>query len=136
MAFITKFSKFKNVQSAKSSQMMDTARLHAFTDPLVLKSTFTTNTVTTAYKLPDLPYGYNELEPIVSAEIMELHHKKHHATYVNNLNAALEKYSGAQAKNDVATMISLQGAIKFNGGGHVNHSIFWTNLAPTKKRRR
>jgi len=112
---------------------MDTARLHAFTDPLVLKSTFTTNTVTTAYKLPDLPYRYNELEPIVSAEIMELHHKKHHATYVNNLNAALEKYSGAQAKNDVATMISLQGAIKFNGGGHVNHSIFWTNLAPTKK---
>eukprot|EP00742_Colponemidia_sp_Colp-10_P000817 GILJ01000886.1.p1 GENE.GILJ01000886.1~~GILJ01000886.1.p1 ORF type:complete len:228 (+),score=40.82 GILJ01000886.1:42-686(+) len=85
---------------------------------------------TKSFKLPDLPYDFNALEPVISAEIMQLHHGKHHAAYVNNLNAAVEKYQNAEAKNDVATMISLQSAIKFNGGGHVNHSIFWKNLAP------
>eukprot|EP00287_Rhodomonas_sp_CCMP768_P005293 CAMPEP_0196717044 /NCGR_PEP_ID=MMETSP1091-20130531/465_1 /TAXON_ID=302021 /ORGANISM="Rhodomonas sp., Strain CCMP768" /LENGTH=179 /DNA_ID=CAMNT_0042057267 /DNA_START=171 /DNA_END=710 /DNA_ORIENTATION=+ len=63
---------------------------------------------------------------------MTLHHGKHHATYVANLNAAMEKYADAEAKKDVAAMIALQGAIKFNGGGHVNHSIFWTNLCSPK----
>jgi len=82
------------------------------------------------YTLPDLPYDYNALEPVVSAQIMEIHHTKHHNAYVTNLNAALEKYADAENKGDVAAMIALQGAIKFNGGGHVNHSIFWTNLAP------
>jgi Fe-Mn family superoxide dismutase len=127
------------------------------------------------------------LEPVVSAEIMELHHKKHHQTYVTALNAAAEKYAEvgpqcgswplegtsyclrlhtyqvnacawqADSKGDVATMIALEGALKFNGGGalrrvflsrscvlpqlkpvagagHVNHSIFWTNLVPPKVR--
>ncbi len=83
-----------------------------------------------AYQLPDLPYDYNALEPVISAEIMEIHHKKHHAAYVKNLNAALEKYAEAESKGDVAGMIAHQSAIKFNGGGFVNHSIFWTNLAP------
>jgi len=69
---------------------------------------------------------------VISGEIMELHHKKHHQTYVTNLNASLQKYADAEAKKDISTMIQLQGAIKFNGGGHVNHSIFWTNLAPVK----
>ncbi len=50
--------------------------------------------------------------------------------YVTNLNVALEKQAAAEAKGDIAALIALQGAIKFNGGGHVNHSIFWTNLAP------
>src|SRR5207244_3540472 len=63
----------------------------------------------------------------------ELHYKKHHNGYVTNLNAALEKYHDAEAKNDLAAMIALQKAIRFNGGGHVNHSIFWTNLAPVSK---
>ena len=85
------------------------------------------------HELPDLPYDYSELEPVISAEIMELHHSKHHNAYVTNLNIALEKYAEAEAKGDVATMIAMQGAIKFNGGGHVNHSIFWTNLAPQSK---
>ncbi|CAE7694588.1 SOD2 [Symbiodinium sp. KB8] len=85
------------------------------------------------FTLPDLPYGPGELEPYVSGAIMELHHGKHHATYVNNLNAALDKYASAEKAGDVAEMIALQGAIKFNGGGHVNHSIFWTNLAPPNK---
>lgn len=82
------------------------------------------------YKLPDLPYDFNALEPVISAEIMELHYTKHHNAYVTNLNKALEKRAEAQAKNDLETLIDLQSAIKFNGGGHINHSIFWTNLAP------
>eukprot|EP00466_Bigelowiella_natans_P020703 jgi/Bigna1/41304/e_gw1.51.118.1 len=85
----------------------------------------------TKHALPDLNYDYGALEPTVSAKIMELHHSKHHQTYVTNLNAALETYADAEAKGDTAKMIALQGAIKFNGGGHVNHTIFWENLAPT-----
>jgi Fe-Mn family superoxide dismutase len=70
---------------------------------------------------------------VISAEIMNLHYNKHHATYVANLNKALEQYADAEQKNDIAALIALQSAIKFNGGGHVNHSIFWTNLAPKSK---
>ena len=88
-----------------------------------------TRTIVTA-KLPDLAYDYGALEPVISGEIMQLHHAKHHNTYVTNFNVAMEKYAEAELKGDVATMISLQGAIKFNGGGHVNHSLFWKNLAP------
>lgn len=87
----------------------------------------------TPYKLPDLPYDFSALEPVISAEIMQLHYSKHHNAYVTNLNAALEKYHDAESKGDIAAMIALQQAIKFNGGGHVNHSIFWTNLAPISK---
>jgi Fe-Mn family superoxide dismutase len=61
---------------------------------------------------------------------MQLHHSKHHQTYVNNLNAAEEKLSEATAKKDVSAAIALQPALKFNGGGHINHSIFWKNLCP------
>ena len=82
------------------------------------------------YQLPQLPYDFNALEPVISAEIMTLHYDKHHRGYVTNLNKALEQYAEAEKKSDVAAMIALQAAIKFNGGGHVNHSIFWTNLAP------
>jgi len=80
--------------------------------------------------LPDLPYDYGELEPVISGKIMELHHSKHHATYVNNVNAAITQLEEAEAKKDTAKVASLQQAFRFNGGGHVNHSIFWTNLAP------
>lgn len=82
------------------------------------------------YKLPDLAYDFNALEPVISGEIMQLHYSKHHNAYVTNLNAALEKYHEAESRGDMAAMISHQQAIRFNGGGHVNHSIFWTNLAP------
>ncbi len=85
------------------------------------------------YKLPEMPYDFSALEPVISGQIMELHYTKHHQAYVTNLNAALEKYHEAATKSDVAQMIALQAAIKFNGGGHVNHSIFWTNLAPVSK---
>jgi Fe-Mn family superoxide dismutase len=84
------------------------------------------------YQLPPLPYDFNALEPVISAEIMNLHYSKHHQTYVTNLNKALEQYHSAECKNDLQTMISLQPAIRFNGGGNINHTIFWTNLAPQK----
>ena len=85
------------------------------------------------YQLPDLPYDYSALEPVISAEIMELHYTKHHKGYVTNLNSALEKYCGAEAKNDLPAMVALQPAIKFNGGGHINHTIFWELLSPIGK---
>jgi hypothetical protein len=72
-----------------------------------------------AYKLPDLPYAYAALEPVISGTIMELHHSKHHAGYVANLNKALEEYADAEAKRDLQKMIALQGAINFNGGGRM-----------------
>jgi Fe-Mn family superoxide dismutase len=63
---------------------------------------------------------------------MQLHHSKHHNAYVTNYNAALEKLEAAIAKNDITSIVTQQQAIKFNGGGHLNHSIFWKNLAPPK----
>lgn len=85
------------------------------------------------YKLPALPYDFAELEPVISAEIMTLHYTKHHQAYVNNLNAALEKYAEAESKQDLQQMVAIQPAIRFNGGGNINHSIFWTNLIAEKK---
>jgi Fe-Mn family superoxide dismutase len=70
-----------------------------------------------------MPYGYGELEPTISGEIMEIHHKKHHAAYVNNLNIALEKYTAAEKSNNIAEMISLQSAIKFNGNALQYYSL-------------
>uniref|UniRef100_UPI001939B443 superoxide dismutase [Mn], mitochondrial-like n=1 Tax=Styela clava TaxID=7725 RepID=UPI001939B443 len=86
--------------------------------------------VRSKHTLPDLPYDYKSLEPTISEEIMRLHHCKHHATYVTNLNAAEEKLAEAQVKSDATAIINLAPALKFNGGGHINHSIFWTNLSP------
>lgn len=64
---------------------------------------------------------------------MELHHSKHHNTYVTNLNAAEEALSKALSANDVHGTVASQAAIKFNGGGHINHSFFWKALAPTSQ---
>lgn len=80
-----------------------------------------------AATLPDLPYDYNALEPAISAEIMEIHHTKHHNAYVTNLNATVEKMDAAMAAGNVSAIIALQGALKFNGGGHINHTLFWEN---------
>ncbi|PCH37083.1 manganese superoxide dismutase [Wolfiporia cocos MD-104 SS10] len=79
------------------------------------------------HTLPDLPYAYDALEPHISGQIMKLHHQKHHQTYVNGLNAAEESYTKASSPKE---KILLQPALKFNGGGHINHSLFWRNLAP------
>lgn len=69
------------------------------------------------FSLPDLPYDYGALEPAISGEIMQLHHKKHHQAYVTNYNKALEQLDDAISKGDAPTIARLQGAIKFNGGG-------------------
>src|SRR5207244_7992929 len=74
------------------------------------------------------------LEPHISAQIMELHHSKHHQTYITNLNAALKTQAEAVQSSDITTQVSLQQAIKFNAGGHINHSLFWQNLAPANSK--
>jgi Fe-Mn family superoxide dismutase len=78
--------------------------------------------------LPDLPYDYSALSPVISAETMEIHHSKHHNAYVTNINVALERLDGAVSAGDVSAIVGLQGALKFNGGGHLNHALFWENL--------
>ncbi|CAG0913050.1 unnamed protein product [Notodromas monacha] len=93
-------------------------------------SSYSVLTAKLKHTLPDLPYDYNALEPTISAEIMQLHHGKHHNTYVTNLNVAEEKLEEAKAKNNIKAIIALGPALKFNGGGHINHSIFWQNLSP------
>uniref|UniRef100_UPI001CB94680 superoxide dismutase [Mn], mitochondrial-like n=1 Tax=Erigeron canadensis TaxID=72917 RepID=UPI001CB94680 len=85
------------------------------------------------FTLPDLAYDYGALEPAISGEIMQIHHQKHHQAYITNYNKALEQLDDAIAKGDASTAVKLQSAIKFNGGGHVNHSIFWKNLAPIRE---
>ena len=82
------------------------------------------------YTLPDLGYDYAALEPSLSGRIMELHHDKHHQTYVNGANQALEQLAEARDKNDFGTINQLQKNLAFNLAGHVNHTIFWENLSP------
>ncbi|KAK0710378.1 Manganese/iron superoxide dismutase [Apiosordaria backusii] len=83
--------------------------------------------------LPDLPYDYNALEPYISSKIMELHHKKHHQTYVTGLNSALENIAKAEEKGDFTKAASVAPLLNFHGGGHINHSLFWENLAPASR---
>ncbi|PPF86159.1 superoxide dismutase [Subtercola sp. Z020] len=82
------------------------------------------------YTLPDLPYDYAALEPHISATIMQLHHDKHHATYVAGANTANSALADARDKGDLAAVNKFEKDLAFNLGGHVNHSIFWTNLTP------
>lgn len=83
------------------------------------------------YVLPELPYAYDALEPHISAEIMELHHSKHHQNYVNGANAALEKLEAARKEGSIAAVVTaLSKDLAFNLGGHTNHSLFWENLGP------
>ncbi|MCL2786928.1 MAG: superoxide dismutase [Micrococcales bacterium] len=84
----------------------------------------------TTYTLPDLPYDYSALEPHISGRIMELHHDKHHAAYVAGANQALAQLAEAEAAGTYATVNMLQKNLAFNLAGHVNHTIFWTNLSP------
>jgi len=82
------------------------------------------------YVLPELPYDYAALEPHISAEIMTLHHDKHHKAYVDGANTTLEKLHEAREKNDFAAIAALEKALGFHVSGHVLHSIFWQNLTP------
>ena len=83
-----------------------------------------------AYTLPDLPYDFGALEPHYSAEILELHHDKHHAAYVTGANTTLEKLEKARAANDFDSIVGLEKTLAFNVSGHVLHSLFWKNLSP------
>jgi Fe-Mn family superoxide dismutase len=82
------------------------------------------------YVLPDLPYDYSALEPHISGRIMELHHDKHHQTYVTGANTALEKLADARASNSFDTINQYEKNLAFNLAGHVNHSVFWPNMSP------
>jgi len=92
-----------------------------------------------AHSVPPLPYDYNALEPHIDEQTMRIHHDKHHAAYVNNLNAALEKHPELQNKSaeDLVKDINsipeaIRGAVRNNGGGHVNHTMFWEIMGPGK----
>jgi len=82
------------------------------------------------YSLPDLPYDYGALEPSISGQIMELHHSKHHQAYVAGTNTALEQLAEARSTNALGTVNMLSKNLAFNLAGHVNHSVFWTNMSP------
>ncbi len=82
------------------------------------------------YTLPDLDYDYGALEPHISAQIMQLHHDKHHAAYVAGANTALEKLAAARESGDFAAINKLEKDLAFHLGGHINHSVFWKNMSP------
>jgi Fe-Mn family superoxide dismutase len=90
-----------------------------------------------AHQLPSLPYAFEALEPHIDAQTMQIHHGKHHQAYINNLNAALEAHPDLQSKS-VEDLIkdlnalpeAIRTAVRNNGGGHANHSLFWTLMAP------
>ena len=90
-----------------------------------------------AHQLPNLPYAFDALEPHIDARTMEIHHGKHHAGYVAKLNAALEGHADLQAKSVEELLAGLKTlpdeiktAVRNNGGGHANHSLFWTIMSP------
>ncbi|WP_110928716.1 superoxide dismutase [Bacillus massiliglaciei] len=92
----------------------------------------------TTYSLPELSYGFNALEPVIDQKTMEIHYGKHHQTYVNNLNAALEGQKELQEKTLSELLVNLEAvpesirtAIRNNGGGHLNHTLFWEVIAPS-----
>jgi len=94
-----------------------------------------------AHSLPDLSYAYDALEPVIDARTMEIHHTKHHNTYVTSLNTALERHDELAAKS-VEDLISdldsvpedIRTAVRNHGGGHANHSLFWQLMAPEGER--
>lgn len=96
-----------------------------------LKRGFMTTGQVTRVSMKHLPYEIGGLEPVISGHLMDFHYGKHHRTYVNNLNNLLEQQAEANARGDFQKAISLSQAIKFNGGGHINHEFFWESLCPT-----
>ncbi len=82
------------------------------------------------YTLPDLPYAENALEPHYSAEVLTLHHGKHHKAYVDGCNKTLESLAKARANTDWENIVGLEKALAFNLSGHVLHTLFWQNLSP------
>jgi hypothetical protein len=104
----------------------------------VKESQTTRGETTVAYELPQLPYGYDALEPTIDEQTMHLHHEKHHNTYVTNLNTALEKHPEADPGSLEELLANLdqvpediRKAVRNNAGGHSNHSMFWQIMGPT-----
>jgi len=85
------------------------------------------------YVLPELPYGYRDLEPHISEEQLRIHHQKHHQGYVNGANSILQKLEKARKDGTDLDVKSTLKELSFNIGGHILHSLFWTNLAPAGK---
>ena len=83
-----------------------------------------------SYSLPELPYDYSALEPHISGQIIELHHDKHHATYVGGANTTVDKLAEARDANDFGSIVGLEKTLAFNLSGHVLHSIYWKNMSP------
>ncbi|MHB1533527.1 MAG: superoxide dismutase [Acidimicrobiales bacterium] len=83
-----------------------------------------------SYTLPELPYDYAALEPHISGQIIELHHDKHHNTYVQGANTTVEKLASARDADDFGPIVGLEKTLAFNLSGHVLHSIYWTNMSP------
>jgi len=86
-----------------------------------------------AFKLPDLPYAFDALEPYIDARTMEIHHDKHHAGYTNKLNAAIEgtDMEGKSIEEILSTVSTRSGAVRNNGGGFYNHDLFWKIMSPS-----
>jgi len=82
------------------------------------------------YTLPDLPYDYGALEPHISGQIMELHHSKHHQSYVDGTNTALDQLAEARDADQLGAIRMLEKDLAFHLSGHVNHSVFWRNMSP------
>lgn len=90
------------------------------------------------FTLPKLPYDYSDLEPHIDAQIMEIHHKKHHQAYIDKLNAALEKHPELEHADDIRHLVAnissipedIRSAVRNNGGGHLNHWVFWEIMTP------
>lgn len=85
------------------------------------------------YSLPKLPYDLSGLEPVLSKDLVDLHYNKHHKKYVDELNKAIGELKEALPKKDLVKILQLQTAIAFNGGGHINHCLYWENLSPVKE---
>src|SRR5919112_1545036 len=104
---------------------------------VINRPTIAQETAFMAYEVPPLPYDYNALEPHIDEQTMRLHHDKHHATYVNNLNAALEPHPDLQSKSIEELLAgvdrlpeAIRTPVRNNGGGHANHTMFWEMMAP------
>lgn len=109
----------------------------SWANPVPAKPAATAVVATDVFKLPPLTYAYNALEPHIDATTMKFHHDKHHAAYVKNLNAAVAKYPQLKTKTVEELLLTLntlpkdiQNTVRNNGGGHLNHSMFWQIMGP------
>ncbi len=113
--------------------------INCYAGRLLIKNNYKKIKMKYPYSLPTLPYGYGDLEPYIDRMTMEIHHSKHHQSYIDNLNAALEKDKNLfdLSLEDILKNLNLvpeeiRSQVKNNGGGHYNHSLFWEVMAPAK----